>query len=355
MDNSAKSFTLVSVFGLLLQAAEHGYLPDFLVRTGIRRLLRARRYQSASQHKELSLDTFVRATQAQPIAVAPQKANEQHYEVPAEFFCHVLGQRLKYSCCYWLDTTTSLNEAEEEALRRTCENAQLEDGMDILELGCGWGSLSIWMAERYPKSRITVVSNSNSQRLFIERKGAELGLSNLTVITADMNDFKPNVAVDRVVSVEMFEHMRNHRRLMDNIHDWLRPGGKLLVHIFCHKNSPYLFHSDGDINWMGRHFFSGGMMPSVDLLPRCGSRLALAKQWHWNGMHYAKTCRAWLANQDESLRELRDVLTATYGEESHIWHNRWRIFFMACEELFAFDHGEEWFVTHSLFEKCTQN
>ncbi|MEZ6119129.1 MAG: cyclopropane-fatty-acyl-phospholipid synthase family protein [Pirellulaceae bacterium] len=326
-------------------------MPDTVVRTGIRQLLRNRQRQSTLHQQDISIDEFVRATQAQPIAVTPQKANDQHYEVPADFFRHVLGKRLKYSCCYWPESTTSLDQAEEEALQRTCTNAQLDDGMEILELGCGWGSLSIWMAENYPHSKITAVSNSHSQRKFIQQKANELGLMNLTVITADMNEFTPAATFDRVVSVEMFEHMRNHRRLMNKIHDWLRPGGKLFVHIFCHKKTPYLFLTDGEENWMGRHFFTGGMMPSADLLARCGSRLELVDQWNWNGMHYAKTCRAWLANQDSAQRQLHDILTATYGDHANVWYHRWRMFFMACEELFAFDGGKEWFVTHSLFQR----
>ena len=332
LDGSNETIKRTSLLGWLLQAAECGWLPDALIRQGIRRLLESRLRQNASPANEFSLDEFIRATQAQPIAVTPQKANDQHYEVPAEFFQKVLGERLKYSCCYWTDSTVSLDQAEVEALQRTCANAQIEDGMKILELGCGWGSLSLWMAKQYPESHITAVSNSNSQREFIQQQAAESGLSNLTVITADINDFNPDTTFDRVVSVEMFEHMRNHQRLMDKVYDWLRPGGKLFVHIFCHKETPYLFRSDGDENWMGRYFFSGGMMPSADLLARCGSRLTLVDQCTWNGKHYAKTCRAWLSKQDSCKREIRRVLAATYGEkQAKVWHNRWRMFIMALK------------------------
>ena len=337
-------------------AAESGTLPDALIRIGIRRMLRARLREIAARNDDDSFNNFLRATQAQPIAVVPEKANDQHYEVPTEFFQKVLGQRLKYSSCYWADGVSSLDEAEREALRITCRNANLTNGMDILELGCGWGSLSLWMAEQFPDSSITSVSNSNSQREFIQNRAEELGLSNLNVVTADMNDFQPGSSFDRVVSVEMFEHMRNHRRLMERINDWLRPGGQLFVHIFCHKDSPYLFRSDGEQDWMGRHFFSGGIMPSADLLDRCGSPLNLVSQWKWNGSHYAKTCRAWLRNQDQSKASLREILAATYGDSAAgIWHQRWRLFFMACEELFAFNDGDEWFVSHYLFERCPQN
>jgi cyclopropane-fatty-acyl-phospholipid synthase len=327
-----------------------------LIRIGIRCLLGSRLREINAQRGGFSTDDFLDATGAQPIAIAADKANDQHYEVPAEFFHSALGRRLKYSCCYWSDQTESLDQAEENALRITCEHAQLEDGMDILELGCGWGSLSLWMAERFPESRITAVSNSHSQRSFIQDRADEAGVTNLTMITADMNDFESQASFDRVVSVEMFEHMRNHRRLMDRIHDWLRPGGKLFVHVFCHRDTPYLFRTDGEHNWMGRYFFSGGMMPSADLLQRCGSRLELDSNWKWNGDHYAKTCRAWLENQDRDRRSLRELFAQTYGDDgANVWFHRWRLFFMACEELFAYRGGQEWFVSHYLFARCPRN
>lgn len=345
-----------SWFGLLLGAAENGRLPDALIRFGVRSLLKQGMRQRSERHDEHALENFIRAAQAAPIAVVPQKANEQHYEVPAAFFKKALGARLKYSCCFWTPQTRTLDEAEENALRITCEHANLANGMDVLELGCGWGSLSLWMAEQYPQSRITSVSNSNSQREFIQAQAQERGLTNLTVITADMNDFGTDQTFDRVVSVEMFEHMRNHRELMRRIHSWLRPGGKLFVHIFCQNEAPYLFQSEGERNWMGRYFFSGGMMPSVDLLPKCGSPLDLQSHWTWDGTHYAKTCRAWLRNQDAAKCELRQVFAQTYGaDEANRWHNRWRMFFIACEELFAYAGGQQWFVSHYLFQRCPQN
>ena len=327
-----------------------------MVRIGIRRLLSTRLRELVAQPDAFSVDDFLEATRSQPIAVAAEQANEQHYEVPAEFFRHSLGRRLKYSCCYWTDDTASLDQAEENALRITCENAGIEDGMDVLELGCGWGSLSLWMAERFPGSQITAVSNSHSQRQYIQDRAGELGLSNLHVITADMNEFEPHGSFDRVVSVEMFEHMRNHQRLMDRIHDWLTPGGRLLVHVFCHRDTPYLFRTDGEQNWMGRYFFSGGMMPSRDLLPRCGSRLELDSQWDWNGQHYARTCRAWLRNQDCNRNAIRDLFAQTYGtQQAGVWFHRWRLFFMACEELFAYRGGDEWFVSHYRFARCPRS
>lgn len=302
------------------------------------------------------MDQFLKGVAGQPIAVSTESANEQHYAVPPEFFQAVLGKRLKYSCCYWPAGVDSLDEAEAQSLRVTCERAAIEDGMDILELGCGWGSLSLWMAEQFPNCQITSISNSRSQRMFIERRADERGLNNLKVVTADMNDFDPQCKFDRVVSVEMFEHMRNHRKLLDRIHGWLHADGKLFVHIFCHKNMPYLFGTEGAVNWMGRYFFTGGMMPSADLLEQCGSKMRLVSRWNWNGAHYAKTCRAWLNNQDANRDSLRPVLEDTYGRsDASRWHHRWRMFFMACEELFAANGGDDWYVIHQLFEPCPKN
>ncbi|MDG1898069.1 MAG: cyclopropane-fatty-acyl-phospholipid synthase [Fuerstiella sp.] len=333
-----------------MNAAEHGRVPDSVIRYGIRRLLKARLSDLESDHEIDATQRFIERTLTEPIAVQAAAANEQHYEVPSEFFQHVLGPRLKYSSSYWPDGVGSLEAAENEALRVTCENAGLEDGMKILELGCGWGSLSLWMADRYRSSQITSVSNSGSQRRYIEACAAESGLSNLRVVTADINDFSTEESFDRVVSVEMFEHMRNHRELTRRIHDWLSPDGKLFVHIFCHRRSAYLFETDGPQNWMGRHFFTGGMMPGADLLPRASTSMQVVNQWKWNGVHYAKSCRAWLENQDRAQHVLQSVLADTYGKDEAIrWHNRWRLFFMACEELFAFNGGNEWFVSHYLF------
>jgi cyclopropane-fatty-acyl-phospholipid synthase len=341
--------------GWLLEAAENGFLSDFVVRTGIRRLLRQRLHECQDNMDGATVEGFIKATSAQPIALSTDKANEQHYEVPAEFYQAMLGERLKYSCCYWDEATDSLEQAEKNALTLTCRNADIHDGMSILELGCGWGSLSLWMAENYPNCQITAVSNSHSQKEFIEGRIAELQLDNLRVITADMNDFYTDLTFDRVVSVEMFEHMRNHRRLMNRIHDWLEADGKLFVHIFCHQSVPYLFMNEGDKNWMGKYFFSGGMMPSLDLLPKVGSKLVLQDQRVWNGQHYAKTAEAWLQRLDGRRAELKTLLNEIYGPgQGTRWLNRWRMFVMACQELFAYDQGKQWFVAHYLFEKSAE-
>jgi cyclopropane-fatty-acyl-phospholipid synthase len=264
----------------------------------------------------------------------------------------MLGPRLKYSSCWWDETTGSLAEAEEASLALTAAHADLGDGMDILELGCGWGSLSLWMAERYPRSRIVGVSNSHEQRRFIEAAARRRRLSNVTIVTADMNVFSTERTFDRVVSVEMFEHMRNYRVLLDRVAGWLRPHGLLFVHVFCHKELAYFFDEEGAGNWMGRHFFSGGVMPSADLLPSVPSAFMLDEQWHWNGQHYARTARAWLANLDGHRADALGVLARAYGgADAARWLGRWRMFLMACEELFGYAEGREWGVAHYRFSK----
>ncbi|MEZ6066914.1 MAG: cyclopropane-fatty-acyl-phospholipid synthase family protein [Planctomycetaceae bacterium] len=287
----------------------------------------------------------------------PERANEQHYEVPAEFFRAVLGPRLKYSCCQWGRETRDLGEAEDSALEITCERADLRDGQSILELGCGWGSLTLWMAKHYPRSSIVAVSNSRPQREFITNRAKEQGLSNVEVVTADMNGFSPASSglaagkFDRVVSVEMFEHMRNHRELLRRIAEWLAPGGKLFVHLFCHRSQPYLFLDTGPSDWMTRYFFAGGMMPSDHLLSRYQNELTLIDHWRWSGEHYERTSNAWLKTMDDRAAEVDQLLRQAYGEDWAVWRQRWRIFFMACAELFGYQQGREWFVAHYLFSK----
>ena len=338
-----------------IEQMERGRLPDAVVRWGIRKLCRERlaeRDQGSPEQNQAALEDFIETCRASDVAPIPDKANQQHYEVPAEFFALVLGPHRKYSCCYWAPETDTLQRAEEDALAQTCDHAELADGMNILELGCGWGSLSLWMAERYPSARITAVSNSHSQRTAIEAEADSRGLSNLKVITADMNTFEASDSYDRVVSVEMFEHMRNHEELLRRISKWLRPEGKLFVHIFCHRQFAYPFESQGEADWMSEHFFSGGMMPSTNLFGHYDDDLAVEQQWDWNGRHYMHTCNAWLENFDRRRRKIRQILSSTYGERDvDRWMQRWRVFFMACAELFGLDRGEEWFVSHYRFRQ----
>lgn len=366
----------MSLLSLSLEAVERGLIPDALTRSAIRRLCEQRLRDSDRGNdiaNERALQAFVASMTAGPIAPVPDKANEQHYELPPEFFAAVLGPRRKYSSCFFPDDSSSLAEAEEAALAITCERAQLTDGQDVLELGCGWGSLSLWMAERYPRSRITAVSNSAPQRNFIETAAAARGLTNLRVITADMNDFAAeNVSrsstsestarsranalstYDRVVSVEMFEHMRNYAKLLERIAGWLRPEGKLFIHIFCHRRFAYPFETDGDSNWMGRYFFTGGIMPCEHLLRRFDQHMQVTRQWNWNGRHYQRTSEAWLRNLDERRSDVLPILESCYGRsEARRWFHRWRMFFLAVAELFGYAGGEEWFVTHALLERGT--
>ena len=340
---------------LALDWVEQGLVPDAVIRSGIRRLCERRLREIAAGECEASAratEVFVSAMDAAEIAPVPHLANEQHYEVPAEFFALVLGPHRKYSSAWWPEGTADLGHAEDRALDATCEHAALADGHAILELGCGWGSLTLRMGERYPNAHISAVSNSHSQRAFILAEAARRGLRNVEVITADMNRFSIDRRFDRVVSVEMFEHMRNWRALFARVHDWLRPGGRFLMHVFCHRSTPYAFVDAGPSDWMSRHFFSGGMMPSDDLALRFQDALRFVQRWRWDGVHYQRTANAWLANLDAHRAQAMHVLAGAYGEANAAqWLQRWRIFFMACAEMFGYRGGQEWWVSHYLFER----
>jgi len=335
-----------------IQLAEAGHVPDAVVRHAIRQLCARRLHDAVPDDPALALartETFLAHMRAGPITPAVDQANAQHYEVPAPFFEQVLGPHLKYSCAYWSPGCTSLHEAEAEALALTCEHAGLADGQRVLELGCGWGSLTLWMAQHYPRSEITALSNSASQRAFIERAARQRGLDNVCVRTADIEDVTavgPD-RFDRVVSVEMFEHLCNWERLLERIAGWLRPGGQALIHVFCHRAVPYAFSTEGADDWMGRHFFTGGMMPSDDLLLRCRGPLRVLQQWRWPGTHYQRTANAWLANLDAHGERVRELMAQAHGEPlARVQRQRWRMFFMACAELFGYDDGRQWWVSH---------
>ncbi|MDE1942615.1 MAG: class I SAM-dependent methyltransferase [Betaproteobacteria bacterium] len=334
---------------------EQGRIPDAIVRLGIRRLLAQR---LSEIHADDAADSarqserVIKAMGAAPVALLPELANAQHYEVPSDFFSLMLGSRQKYSACLWAPDVENLELAESAALAETCLHADLKDGQHILELGCGWGSLTLWMASHYPAARITAVSNSHSQRAHILNRARLAGLNNLEVVTADMNDFSTHARFDRVVSVEMFEHMRNWAALFGRVHDWLCEGGKFFMHIFVHRSTPYFFEDDGPGDWMTRHFFSGGLMPSDSLPMRFQGPLKLTHQWRWDGRHYERTLNAWLKNLDRRREAVMPILEATYGNEmASIWLQRWRIFLMASAELFGYEKGQQWWISHYLFER----
>ena len=334
--------------------AEHNLLPDSLVRFGIRKLLKQRLQDESSHGAEQRYQLLLENLRQSPIAIETVAANTQHYEVPAAFYKYALGKHLKYSSCYWDEQTENIDQAEARMLTLTAERAELLDGQLILELGCGWGSLTLWMAEHFPASRITAVSNSNSQREYIQQQAKQRGFGNIEVITCDVNQLTLDKHFDRIVSVEMFEHMRNYDSLLSKISSWLNVDGKLFVHIFCHSYLAYPFETEGDDNWMGRYFFTGGLMPAQDTLLHFQKDLHLQYQWDLCGSHYQKTAEAWLNNMDQHRKEIRAVFTTTYGKkQAAIWQQRWRIFFMSCAELFGYNDGNEWQVAHYLFIKTS--
>lgn len=337
----------------IITLCERGLIPDALTRIGVRRLCRQRLADEQSGDAVASWDRFrtlLAELRESPIAIETDAANEQHYEVPPAFFKLCLGRRLKYSSCYYPDGTESLDQAEEKMLALYGERAELADGMDILELGCGWGSLTLWMAERFPNARITGVSNSRPQREHIEAECRARGLSNVRIVTCDVNRLQLDQSFDRVVSIEMFEHMRNYQSLLARIASWLKPGGKLFVHIFCHRELMYPFEVKGRSDWMSKYFFTGGLMPAADTLLHFQRDLVIEEEWRLSGRHYERTANHWLENQDRNRDAVLKVLASAYGaEHAKLWHQRWRMFWMACAELFGLDEGNQWLVGHYRF------
>jgi cyclopropane-fatty-acyl-phospholipid synthase len=335
----------MSIISRIIDTAERAPLPDLMIRAGITALCSRTATKLAAGNVETDA-AFARDMAARAIAEHAAAANAQHYEVPAAFFAKVLGPNRKYSSCFYSDTHSTLREAEEEALRQTVAHADLGDGQSILELGCGWGSLSLWMARQFPDATIVAVSNSNSQRVYIEGEAAARGLTNLTIVTQDMNVFDPGRTFDRIVSVEMFEHMMNWRELMTRVRSWLKPDGRFFMHIFTHRSGAYLFDRADRGDWIAQHFFTGGVMPSHQLIRQYADLFEVEKEWRWSGVHYQRTALAWLENFDANRDAIEAALRPVYGKDTGLWMRRWRWFFLATAGLFGYADGTEWGVSH---------
>ena len=329
-----------------------GLIPDSLLRRGVRNQGRQRLQMMKNTDLKQEYLTFLKQASSGKIAVHTDDANNQHYEVDSEFFQYCLGKNLKYSSCYWNDDTSSLDEAEDIMLDLYCKRAKIKDGMTILDVGCGWGSLSLYLAQKYPKSKITGVSNSNSQRKFIEKLGYERNLHNLNIVTKDINSFDTNKKFDRIISIEMFEHTKNSKILMDSINKWLAPDGLFFMHVFAHKYNPYYFDTEQKNAWMAKYFFTGGMMPNHDLFKDLESDLNYQKSWMLSGTHYEKTSNAWLEKMDSNKTKILELFRR--NNSNSVAKKKfyfWRLFFIACAEIFGYNGGSEWIISHHLFKK----
>ncbi len=337
-------------YALLDRALGTGALPDPVLRAGARlgaRMRIAREQRGGVEAQEERTRALVRHMSSGPIAEHPAKANEQHYELPAEFMGLFLGPRRKYSACLWGSGVDDLAAAEEAMLELTCARARIADGMEVLDLGCGWGALSLWIAERYPSARVLAVSNSGSQRRWIEAERDRRGLAGLEVVTADINEFAPRRRFDRVVSVEMFEHARNWSALMQRISDWVAPAGSAFVHVFSHRRLAYRIEG----TWAAERFFTAGTMPSHELLARFDGDLVVADRWAVSGEHYARTLRSWLRRLDEHAAEALAILRRGRSErEARRLLGTWRLFLLSTAEMWAWRGGDEWMVSHYLLE-----
>jgi len=330
----------------LLSIAEVGLIPDVFIKTAVRFITKKRLNESGIHENKLNV---IKSISEGGIAEKTDDANEQHYEVPPEFFKYALGKNLKYSCSFF-DKTDSLDEAEKSMLELYIERADIQEGHDILDLGCGWGSFSLYVAEKYPSVSITAVSNSKDQIAFIQNEAKRRGLFNIKASKMDVNNLDLNNKFDRIVSIEMFEHLRNYKLILNSLNSLLKPDGRLFVHIFCHKELTYFYEIKNNYDWMTKYFFEGGIMPSQDIFKYFDDKLEVINQWDVNGNHYAKTCKAWLNNHYKNKDKILDIFDKHY-DKPKIWFNRWRIFFLSCEAFFAINNGKEYFVSHYLLKK----
>ena len=330
----------------LLSLAESGFIPDVLIKIAARYISNKRlNEQSVDDNKDKIITVLSRGA----VAEKTYDANEQHYEVPPEFFKYVLGTNLKYSCSLFNDVD-SLDDAEESMLKLYMDRADIKDGHEVLDLGCGWGSFSLYVAERYPNINITSVSNSSDQIAYIKNEAHKKDLLNIKAFRMDVNNLELNKQFDRIVSIEMFEHLRNYKLILNSLNHALKSDGKLFIHIFCHKKLTYLYEVKNNLDWMTKYFFQGGIMPSKDIFQYFEGELEMINQWDINGNHYSKTCKAWLNNHYKNKKKILDIFEKHY-DEPKIWFNRWRIFFLSCEAFFALNNGKEYFVGHYLFKK----
>jgi cyclopropane-fatty-acyl-phospholipid synthase len=349
----ATNGAIVNLVATVIGLVERAPLPDPVTRFGID-LLVARSCRQRDATPAADEQAFAQAMSCYPIAEHVEAANQQHYELPSDFFALTLGPRRKYSCCLYDSDDMPLDKAETRALEETAAHADLADGQRILELGCGWGSLTLFMAERYPAAAITAISNAHAQRRYIEAEATARGLKNIAVITADVNDFAPSGAFDRVISVEMFEHMANWRALLGRIRSWLAPKGRVLVHVFAHQTRPYRFNHHDPTDWIAQHFFTGGLMPSHGLIRQFPDLFSVEREWRWSGLHYQQTALDWLGNFDARRREIDRILAETYGNEARVWARRWRLFFLATAGLFGHRGGSEWGVSHYRLQPASE-
>ena len=333
----------------LLSIAEVGLIPDVFIKTAVRFITKKRLNESGIHENKLNV---IKSISEGGIAEKTDDANEQHYEVPPEFFKYALGKNLKYSCSFF-DKTDSLDEAEKSMIELYIERADIQEGHDILDLGCGWGSFSLYVAEKYPSVSITAVSNSKDQIAFIQNEAKRRGLFNIKASKMDVNNLDLDNKFDRIVSIEMFEHLRNYKLILNSLNSLLKPDGRLFVHIFCHKELTYFYEIKNNYDWMTKYFFEGGIMPSQDIFKYFDDKLEVINQWDVNGNHYAKTCKAWLNNHYKNKDKILDIFDKHY-DKPKIWFNRWRIFFLSCEAFFAINNGREYFVSHYLFKKLNK-